>query len=117
MSVIDALLKCAYEDTQLLLSNDEKGDNFETPREVDFIFYCKERTKADTFSSFLKDNQYGDVEIDDVDDKFRIILTLNMPSTQNIICSVSGFATCLAALFDLDYDGWGCVLKQRKQES
>ena len=39
--VIEALLATAYQDTQLLISNDKKGDDFSTLRNVDFILLAK----------------------------------------------------------------------------
>ncbi len=111
MSVIDSLLTNAYEDTQLLLKNDHLGDDLSRPRDVDFVLKTVDYEQAKTVSSFITDNQYGRPEIEVVDGYFRIIFKINMPITQNLICSVSALMVCLAALFKLDYDGWGSVLQ------
>ncbi|MFD2232156.1 ribonuclease E inhibitor RraB [Alkalimarinus sediminis] len=111
MSVVDALLDNAYQDTQLLIGNDEKGDNFLIPRDVDFVLYATDEEKADTVSSFINDNRYGQASYTENEDKFRIIVVVNMPSTQNLICSVSGLMTCIGELFGVEYDGWGCTLE------
>jgi hypothetical protein len=37
-----------------------------------------------------------------------------MPTTQHVLMSVSGFMECLAYLYGARYDGWGCVLQQRR---
>lgn len=109
--VIAALLDTSYQDTQLLISNDEKGDNFSEFRAVDFTLYAKTREKGELAAGFINDNNYGKATYEDVENNYRIKVVINMPTTQNILCSVSGLMTCLAALYDLQYDGWGCVLQ------
>jgi hypothetical protein len=109
--VVEALLDNAYQDTQLLISNDEKGDNFSIPRAVEFILYAKDAAKGELVASFINDNRYGDAVHSEIDGNHRIMVTVNMPTTQNLICSVSGLMTCIAALYDLEYDGWGCELR------
>ncbi len=111
MSVTDALLKNAYEDTQLLIKNDSLGDVFSIPRDVDFVLKCDDRKKAEIVASFILDNRYGLPSIGESDSGFRVVVTVNMPTTQNVLCSVSGLMACLSKLFDLDYDGWGCVVQ------
>jgi len=110
--VVEALLDNAYQDTQLLESNDEMGDIFSIPRDVDFILYAKDQEKGELVTSFINDNCYGQASYEEVEGNHRILLTVNMPTTQNLICSVSGLLTCIAAIYDLEYDGWGCELKR-----
>lgn len=109
--VVAALLDNAYQDTQLLISNDEKGDNFSAFRDVDFTLYAKNKEKGELVASFINDNNYGKATYKEIEANHRITVVINMPSTQNLLCSVSGLMTCLAALYDLEYDGWGCVLQ------
>lgn len=111
MSVVEKLLDTAYQDTQLLIGNDEKGDIFNIPRDIDFVLIADTEKKADTIASFINDNQYGNASYEQVEDQYRIIAVVNMPSTQNLVCSVSGLMACIAALFGVEYDGWGCVLQ------
>jgi hypothetical protein len=111
MQIVESLLEAAYEDTQLLQKNDELGDSLAIARDVDFVFLTADRTKADTVASFVNDNRYGIPYIEEAEDGFRLIVTLHMPTTQNVLCSVSAFMVCLAKLFDVEYDGWGCVIK------
>ena len=109
--VVAALLDNAYQDTQLLISNDEKGDNFSAFRDVDFTLYAKDKEKGELVASFINDNNYGKATYEEIEVSHRITVVINMPSTQNLLCSVSGLMTCLAALYDLEYDGWGCALQ------
>ena len=111
MSVVEKLLDTAYQDTQLLIGNDEKGDNFDIPRDIDFVLYAETEEKADTVSSFINDNQYGCSSFKVVEGRYQILVIVSMPSTQNLVCSVSGLMACVAALFSVEYDGWGCVLQ------
>lgn len=113
MPVIDTLLSTAYEDTQLLIKNDSLGDNLSVPRDVDFVLRAKERAKAETVASFIQDNQYGIPRIEDAESDFRIVVTVSMPITQQVLCAVSGLMACLSEIFGIEYDGWGCVIQNR----
>lgn len=110
--VVAALLDNAYQDSQLLQGNDEKGDIFSIPRDVDFFLYAKDKEKGELVTSFINDNCYGDASYSENDGNHCIKVVVNMPSTQNIINSVSGLMTCLAVIYDLEYDGWGCALQR-----
>ena len=111
MSLVETLLNTSYQDTQLLMGNDQKGDDFAIPRDVDFVLYAPDAEKAELVTSFINDNQYGLASYAEVEGKFRIIVVVNMPSTQNLICSISALMACIAELFRVDYDGWGCLLQ------
>lgn len=113
MSAVETLLNTAYEDTQLLTKNDQLGDDFSISRAVDFVLIAKDQSKANTVASFISDNQYAHTSVSEIDGVFRIIATIDMPSTQQLICSVSGLMACIAELFSIDYNGWGCVIQSR----
>ena len=113
MSVIDTLLTAAYEDTQLLIKNNELGDDFSIPRDVEFVLRVREKEKAETISSFVQDNQYGVPHIEEAENDFRVVVTISMPITQQVLCSVSGLMGCLSEIFGAEYDGWGCVIRRR----
>jgi hypothetical protein len=87
-SVVSALLDNAYQDTQLLIGNDQKGDNFSTPREVEFILYSKDREKGELVASFINDNQYGIAVYEEVESSHRITTKVFMPTTQNVLCDI-----------------------------
>jgi hypothetical protein len=114
MSLVETLLDVAHQDTQLLVKNDALGDDFALPRAVDFLLVAKDRTKAELVASFVNDNRYGVARVDQVGDQFRILTVVNMPTTQDVLCSVSGLMACLGALFNVHYDGWGCVIQKAK---
>lgn len=109
--VVAALLDNAYQDTQLLISNDQHGDILSEFREVDFTLYSKNKEMGELIVSFINDNNYGKASYEEIEQSHRITVVINMPATQNLICSVSGLMVCLAALYDLEYGGWGCALK------
>jgi hypothetical protein len=111
MSVVDALLKNAAEDTDLLRKNDARGDDFAKPRVVDFIFVSHDSDRAAVVRDFINDNQYGDASLESGGDHFRVLVRVMMPTTQHVLCSVSALMTCIAQLFDVEYDGWGCELQ------
>ncbi len=111
MSVVDKLLETAQLDTDLLVRNDAKGDTFSRPRVVDFLLVADDPDRAQLVRDFITDNQYGDASVETVDGQHRILVKIEMPTTQHVLCSVSGLMACLAALYDLEYDGWGCVIQ------
>ncbi len=111
MSLVDTLLKNAYQDTQLLIKNDERGDVLSVPRDVDFLLRCEDSGRAETVASFVNDNQYGVAVVEQVDDEYRVRITVHTPITQNVLCSISGLMACLSELFQVVYDGWGSTIK------
>jgi hypothetical protein len=110
MSVIETLLETAYLDNQLLSINASLGDDASVLREVDFMFRSHEKEKLETLESLIQDNQYGVSRIESDDYDFRVIVTINMPMTQHLICSVSALMACLSEIFAVEYDGWECPL-------
>jgi hypothetical protein len=108
---VEALLDNAYQDSVLLQGNDEKGDNFSIFRDVDFLFYAPDRDRGELVASFINDNCYGDASYYQSDKHHCIKVVVNMPTEQHIINSISGLMTCIAAIFDLEFDGWGCALQ------
>lgn len=107
MPIVDDLLNTAYEDTQLLIKNDQLGDVLSTPRDVDFVLRASEEQKARTVCAFIQDNQYGAATVQEDQGAFSVHVVIHMPVTQNVLCSVSALMCCLAAIFGVDYDGWG----------
>jgi hypothetical protein len=110
LPIVDDLLRNAYEDTQLLIKNDQLGDVLSVPRDVEFLLRAPDEQKAQTVCSFIRDNQYGAATVQEDEGKFSVLVVIHMPITQNIICSVSALMSCLAAIFGMEYDGWGSVI-------
>ena len=112
MPIVDDLLRNAYEDTQLLIKNDQLGDVLSVPRDVEFLLRAPDEQKAQTVCSFIQDNQYGAANVQEDEGKFSVLVVIHMPITQNVICSVSALMCCLSAVFGMEYDGWGSVIKR-----
>jgi hypothetical protein len=113
MTLFDLLTENAKADTGLLRSNDELGDVFATPREVDFSFLTRERNRAEDFAEFVNGKQYGVAKVSSLENgQFGILVLITMPVTQHLICSVSGFMLCLSRIFQIDYQGWGSVVQK-----
>ena len=110
--MFDLLTKNAIEDTSLLLKNDEMGDVFTKPREVDFTFESPERERAEDFAEFVNGKSYGTAQVGELEaGRYRVVVLITMPIHQPLICSVSGFMLCLSRLFKIDYQGWGSVVQ------
>ena len=116
MSVIEELMKQAEMDAQLLSRYDELGDNFSSFRNVEHCFIAKDQSQAETLADFINDYRYADTSVEQVDDEWRVLAVSNMPVNQNVINSVSGFMTCIAALFKVEYDGWGSVIQKDAEQ-
>ncbi len=109
--IVEILLDNAHHDMQLLTKNDQEGDNFQTSRKVDFILYAPTEEEADIVSSFINDNRYADASYEKADDQYRILAVVDMPTTKNILCSVSGLMACVATIFTVEYDGWSTTIE------
>ena len=110
-SIVDLLLDTAKADTNLLLQNDASGDVFTVPRRVDFLLRASAAEKAQLVADFINDNRYGDATATSDEEGHRITVLIGMPITQHVVCSVSGLMACISKIFDVEYDGWGSVLK------
>jgi regulator of RNase E activity RraB len=108
-SVVEKLMDSAVADVDVLRALDSQGDDFSKFREVDFLFRCSSQEKAELVAKFINDYQYGVATTLCKDGKSTIQVIINMPVQQHIIFSIAGFMTCLAELYGIDFDGWGCV--------
>jgi hypothetical protein len=53
MTVFELLTETAKADRDLLIKNDEAGDDFNKQREVDFSFETSERERSNDFAEFV----------------------------------------------------------------
>jgi hypothetical protein len=119
MSLVESLLDNADSDRDLLRKNEAIGDIASIPRDLDFVLYAKNQKKAELVCSFVHDNSYGRsfyqaVPENPARSQHRIIVQVFMPTTEHAVCAVSGLMVCLAKLYDLEYDGWGCSIKDKR---
>ncbi|GAA5073449.1 hypothetical protein GCM10025759_14650 [Lysobacter panacisoli] len=101
----------AVADSDLLHKLDAQGDQFGIARNVEFLLRAPSAEKATTVASFINDYQYGVATAQGLDDSPSILVVVHMPIEQHAIQSVSGFMACVCELFELDYDGWGCLVQ------
>jgi hypothetical protein len=106
MEFVTTLMETASADTDVLRSLDRNGDHFSMFRDVDFLLVAADAEKAALVASFVNDHSYGKAVLQDA---ASVLVTINMPVEQSVALCVSGFFTCLAQLFGVEYDGWGCV--------
>lgn len=114
MTIVEQLINNAYQDTQSLIGNDKKGDDFSVLRDIQFVLSTDDKERADAVTGFINDNRYGKASLEETEEKFRILVVINMPSTQHLVCSTSGLMSCIATIFSLEYDGWDCVIPNTK---
>ena len=111
--MLDLLRDNAIADTDLLRQNDRLGDIFTVAREVDFAFETGDRRRGDDFAEFVNGKNYGVAAVSELEEgRFRVLVLITMPITQHLIGCISGFMLCLSRLFQIDYLGWGCVVKK-----
>ena len=106
MNLVAELMDAAVSDTDVLRSLDEQGDRFDVFRDVDFLLRCGSTEKANLVMGFINDHSYGSASIQE---NVNVLVIIRMPVEQSILLPVSGFFTCLAHIFEFEYDGWGCV--------
>jgi hypothetical protein len=112
MSIIDDLRKNACADVDLLRKNDAQGDDFSKPRVVDFLLVADDPGRAELVREFMTEHEFGEATVQSVDADHRVLVRVHMPTTQHLVMCVSGFMECVAHLFSVRYDGWGCVLQR-----
>src|SRR4051812_42684626 len=117
MSIVQLLIDTAVEDSQLLVKNQEMGDRAEIPRDLDFVFWAKDETKARLVADFVADYRYGRPFLEGrVKERgeysWRLRITIHSAMTEHVAMTLSAFMVCLSKLYDLDYDGWGCVVQK-----
>lgn len=113
MHLVDQLLDNSRSDTDLLLKNDALGDDFAITRDVDFLLIAPDEAKANLVRDFVNDNQYGAATVQTNGDGFGILVVVHMAPQQHVLSSVSALMACISNLFNIEYDGWGCVLQRR----
>jgi hypothetical protein len=114
MSIVDSLRENALADNELLRKNDARGDVFDKPRDVDFAFKTNDKERAESLCEFVKGMNFGSPSVTLGDDGvYWIVNVIQMPITQHLLCSVSGFMVCLGRLFQVEYDGWGSIIQSR----
>jgi hypothetical protein len=113
LAILEDLMNQVPTDIDVLISLDAHGDNFNTQRDVDFVFYAKELHQGEAAVGFINDFRFGTAKLETVsEEQHRILVTIHSQITQEVILCLSGYMACLARLFDLDYDGWGCIAQR-----
>ncbi|MDQ7994260.1 MAG: ribonuclease E inhibitor RraB [Luteibacter sp.] len=110
MSIVKDLASNAQADIDLLRLRDRQGDVFARHRSVDFVFVSEDEAQASAVAGFLSDYQYATTMLTSSGGDYRVVATISMSVEQQVILSVSGFMTCIAALFQVSYDGWGAPI-------
>jgi len=110
MSIVKDLAATAQADIDLLRFRDRQGDVFACHRPVDFLFVSTEYSRASAVAGFLSDYQYATTTLTTADGEYRVVATISMAVEQHAMLSVSGFMQCIAALFQVNYDGWGAPI-------
>jgi hypothetical protein len=113
VSIFELLIETAKADIDLLIQNDEFGDDFSVPRDVDFLIRAKTEEQANVIAGFIDDNRYGEVKVTSAEEGFNISVVIHMPIEQPIICSVSGLIACVSNLFGAEFDGWECAIQKK----
>ncbi|TCV92713.1 regulator of ribonuclease activity B [Luteibacter rhizovicinus] len=84
------------------------------PRDVDFLMRAPSHEKATVAAGFINDHQYGVATTQKLNGEHTVSVTIHMAIQQHVVLSVSGFMECVASLFGLDYDGWGCTAQKHQ---
>ena len=111
-NLVKRLMNTAQADTDLLAMNEEHGDDLSVAREVEFFLYARSAKRAELVASLINDFRYGCAEAVRSGDRHLIRVLVRMPITQPVLCSVSGFFTCLGAMYGVNYDGWESALQR-----
>jgi Regulator of ribonuclease activity B len=110
MSIVNTLMENAASSTDVLNSLDSNGDRFAISRDVDFLLRTPSKEKAELVAGFINDYSYGQAT---VQDDINVLVIINMPVNQPVALCVSGFFACVAQIFSVEFDGWGCVAQSQ----
>ena len=110
MNLVAELMESAASDTDVLRSLNSNGDKFSVARDVEFLLIAPDREKATLVADFINDFSYG---VATVQDDISVLVVVHMPVEQPVALCISGFFTCVARLFGVTYDGWGCVAQAK----
>jgi hypothetical protein len=115
MNLIKRLIETAEADSQLWFKNRKMGDRAESPRDIDFVLYAKDKGRASLVANFVTDYRYGHPLIQRVKFRgtvsWRLVITIHAPATENVVMTLSAFMVCLSQLYGLEYDGWGTTIE------
>jgi len=111
-SIVESLLETSKADTDVLLVNQSQGDVLSLSRNVQFSFVAPDQQKAELVASFIDDNRYGNAIPRSDETGHFVFVTIEMPITQNILCSISALMACISQIFGIDYDGWESDLQR-----
>lgn len=113
MTLVEILMKNAQADTEMLESLDARGDDFGIERDVEFVLVAESADVAELVRDFVNDHQHGRASAAEVGGRHLVTVVVFMPLRQHVLASVSGFMACIAKLFGVVYDGWGCEARLR----
>jgi hypothetical protein len=113
MSVVNKLLDNSLRDRELLRKNLQLGDDLQVPRLVDFVFVTPAKEIAEELVAYVGEGHFGEPQTAALEDGFRVVVTCKMPVSESVLCCVSGLMACVATLFKVHYDGWGCVVQKQ----
>lgn len=111
-SFVELLLETAKADTDLLIMSDAEGDVLAMPRQVEFVIFAPDAHQAEIIAGFVNDNRYGQATAFQADGHHSVRILIDMPITQNVLCSVSGLMACISRIFGGDYDGWSSPVQR-----
>jgi hypothetical protein len=116
MHITESLLQNSAADRDLLQKNAAHGDNANIPREVVLLLCAPTQEKAELVASFITDNSYGTASVEYAEqsepaEQWWILVKIVTPTTEHVICCISGLMECIAKLFQIKFDGWEGELK------
>jgi hypothetical protein len=120
MHIAESLLLNSAADRDLLQKNAARGDDATIPREVVLLLCASTQEKAELVASFITDNSFGVASVQysegaEPEEEWGILVRVVTPTTEHVICCISGLMECIANLFKIKFDGWEGELKIAQQ--
>ncbi len=116
MGTVERLMDAAVADNELLVKNQELGDDAQIARDIEFHFYAQDEERAKLVASFVSDCRYGRPSISRTEHHgtvaWRLSVAINTLMTENLVMTLSAFVVCLSQLYGLEYDGWESDIKR-----
>lgn len=107
MSFVEKLHQQLAADNATLLALREGGDNSHVPRMIEHQFTCPHENNLGSLGYLLEQMQFGEANLLPSADGFRLELSVQSAADWSEITRTSVLMKCLAAAFQVEYQGWG----------
>ena len=106
MHIVEKLLSTSHQDNEQLQQLKSIAANLDVKHTLEYRLNTKHQKQAEIVCSFVNYNGYGDAAIEANGTLFDIVIEIQTPLLDNVICSLSANLVFVADFFSVEYGGW-----------